>query len=95
MKIDVEKGTWFKIGIAIQNDADEYLLIVVTVNDIMIRIKLVNLNKKRATTAHSIRELQPWLFLTIFVFLLFYFLMVTHIATRICYFSAVIEKPPL
>lgn len=39
MKIDVEKGAWFKIGIAIQNDSDEDLLVSVTINDVIVRIK--------------------------------------------------------
>lgn len=39
VKIDVEKGAWFKIGIAIQNNTDEDLLVSVTINDVMVRIK--------------------------------------------------------
>lgn len=39
VKIDVEKGAWFKIGIAIQNNSDEDLLVSVTVNDVMVRMK--------------------------------------------------------
>ena len=39
VKIDVEKGAWFKIGIAIQNDTDEDLLVSVTINDVIVRIK--------------------------------------------------------
>ena len=39
VKIDVEKGAWFKIGIAIQNDTDEDLLVSVTINNVMVRTK--------------------------------------------------------
>lgn len=37
VEIDVEKGAWFQIGIAIQNATDEDMIVDVTVNDVMVR----------------------------------------------------------
>ena len=37
--IDVEKGAWFKIGIALQNPTDEDIVVGITVENVKIRIK--------------------------------------------------------
>ena len=37
--IDVEKGAWFKIGIALQNPTDEDIEVGITVENVKVRIK--------------------------------------------------------
>ena len=37
--IDVEKGAWFKIGIALQNPTDEDIVVGITVENVKVRIK--------------------------------------------------------
>ena len=37
--IDVEKGAWFKIGIALQNPTDEDIVVGITVDNVKVRIK--------------------------------------------------------
>lgn len=37
--IDVEKGAWFKIGIALQNPSDEDIVVGITVENVKVRIK--------------------------------------------------------
>ena len=37
--IDVEKGAWFKIGIALQNSSDEDIVIGITVENVKVRIE--------------------------------------------------------
>ena len=37
--VDVEKGAWFKIGIALQNPTDEDIVVGITVENVKIRIK--------------------------------------------------------
>ena len=37
--IDVEKGAWFKIGIALQNPTDEDIVIGITVENVKVRIE--------------------------------------------------------
>ena len=37
--IDVEKGAWFKIGIALQNPTDEDIVVGITVGNVKVRIK--------------------------------------------------------
>lgn len=37
--IDVEKGAWFKIGIALQNPTDEDIVVDITVENVKVRIK--------------------------------------------------------
>ena len=37
--IDVEKGAWFKIGIAVQNPTDEDIVVGITVENVKVRIK--------------------------------------------------------
>ena len=37
--IDVEKGAWFKIGIALQNPTDEDIVVGITVENVRVRIK--------------------------------------------------------
>lgn len=39
VKMDVEKGAWFKIGINIQNPTDEDIDVYVTVTDVDLRIE--------------------------------------------------------
>ena len=39
VKIDVEKGAWFKIGVAVQNPADVPIAVSVIVEDVDIRIE--------------------------------------------------------
>ena len=37
--IDVEKGAWFKIGIAMQNPTDEDIVVGITVENVKVRVK--------------------------------------------------------
>ena len=37
--VDVEKGAWFKIGIALQNPTDEDTVVAITVENVRVRIK--------------------------------------------------------
>ena len=37
--IDVEKGAWFKIGIALQNPTDEDIVVGITVENVKVRIE--------------------------------------------------------
>ena len=37
--VDVEKGAWFKIGIALQNPTDEDIIVGITVENVKVRIK--------------------------------------------------------
>ena len=37
--VDVEKGAWFKIGIALQNPTDEDIVVAITVENVRVRIK--------------------------------------------------------
>ena len=37
--VDVEKGAWFKIGIALQNPTDEDVVVGITVENVKVRIK--------------------------------------------------------
>ena len=37
--IDVEKGAWFKIGIALQNPTDEDIVVSITVDNVKVRIE--------------------------------------------------------
>ena len=37
--IDVEKGAWFKIGIALQNPSDEDIVVGITVENVKVRIE--------------------------------------------------------
>ena len=37
--VDVEKGAWFKIGIALQNPTDEDIVVGITVENVKVRIK--------------------------------------------------------
>lgn len=37
--IDVEKGAWFKIGIAMQNPTDEDIVVGITVENVKVRIE--------------------------------------------------------
>ena len=37
--IDVEKGAWFKIGVALQNPTDEDIVVGITVENVKVRIK--------------------------------------------------------
>lgn len=37
--IDVEKGAWFKIGIALQNPTDEDIVVGITVENVKVRIR--------------------------------------------------------
>ena len=37
--IDVEKGAWFKIGIALQNPTDEDIVVGITIDNVKVRIK--------------------------------------------------------
>ena len=37
--IDVEKGAWFKIGIALQNPTDEDIIVGITVENVKVRIE--------------------------------------------------------
>jgi hypothetical protein len=37
--VDVEKGSWFKIGIALQNPTDEDIVVAITVENVRVRIK--------------------------------------------------------
>ena len=37
--VDVEKGAWFKVGIALQNTTDEDIVVGITVENVMVRIK--------------------------------------------------------
>ena len=37
--VDVEKGAWFKIGIALQNPTNEDIVICITVENVKVRIK--------------------------------------------------------
>lgn len=37
--IDVEKGAWFKIGIALQNPTDEDIVVGITIDNVKMRIK--------------------------------------------------------
>ena len=37
--IDVEKGAWFKIGIALQNPSDEDIVVGITVESVKVRIE--------------------------------------------------------
>ena len=37
--IDVEKGAWFKIGIALQNPTDKDIVVGITVENVRVRIK--------------------------------------------------------
>ena len=37
--VDVEKGAWFQIGIAMQNPTDEDIVVVITVENVKVRIK--------------------------------------------------------
>lgn len=39
VKIDVEKGAWFKIGVAINNDTDEDMIVYVDVKNVDVRIE--------------------------------------------------------
>jgi len=44
--IDVEKGAWFKIGIALQNPTDEDIVVGITVENVKVRIELATLTFK-------------------------------------------------
>ena len=37
--VDVEKGAWFKVGIALQNTTDEDIVVGITVENVKVRIK--------------------------------------------------------
>ena len=37
--VDVEKGAWFKVGIALQNPTDEDIVVGITVENVKVRIK--------------------------------------------------------
>ena len=37
--VDVEKGAWFKIGIALQNPTGEDIVVGITVENVKVRIK--------------------------------------------------------
>ena len=37
--IDVEKGAWFKIGIALQNPTEEDIVVGITIDNVKVRIK--------------------------------------------------------
>ena len=37
--IDTKKGTWFKIGVAIQNPTDEDIVVVINVENVKVRIE--------------------------------------------------------
>ena len=37
--VDVEKGAWFKIGIALQNPTNEDIVVGITVENVKVRIK--------------------------------------------------------
>ena len=37
--VDVEKGAWFKVGIALQNTTDEDIVVGITVENVKIRMK--------------------------------------------------------
>lgn len=39
LTINVEKGAWFKIGIALQNPTDEDIVVGITVENVKVRIK--------------------------------------------------------
>ena len=39
VKIDVEKGAWFKIGVAVNNDTDDDMTVYVNVKDVDVRIE--------------------------------------------------------
>ena len=39
VEMDVEKGAWFKIGIALQNSSDEDIVIGITVENVKVRIE--------------------------------------------------------
>lgn len=39
VEIDVEKGAWFKIGIAMQNDTDKDIMVDVTVSNVIVRVE--------------------------------------------------------
>ena len=37
--VDVEKGAWFKIGIALQNPTDQDIIVIITFENVKVRIK--------------------------------------------------------
>ncbi len=39
VKMDVEKGAWFKVGVAMQNETDADILVYVEVQGIEVRIE--------------------------------------------------------
>lgn len=39
VKVDVEKGAWFKIGVAVNNDTDDDMTVYVNVKDVDVRIE--------------------------------------------------------
>ncbi len=39
IKMDVEKGAWFKIGVAVNNDTDEDITVYVNVKKVDVRIE--------------------------------------------------------
>lgn len=39
VKMDVEKGAWFKVGVNIQNSTDEDIIVCLTITDVELRIE--------------------------------------------------------
>lgn len=39
VKMDVEKGAWFKIGVAVKNETDEEITVYVNVEDVTVRVE--------------------------------------------------------
>ena len=39
MIVYAEKGAWYRIGIAVQNPADEDIIVVINVEDVVVRIE--------------------------------------------------------
>ncbi len=39
VEIDIEKGAWFKVGVAIQNETDEDMIVNINVSNIIVRIE--------------------------------------------------------
>lgn len=37
--MDVEKGTWFKVGVSMQNETDAYIIVYVEVEGMEVRIE--------------------------------------------------------
>lgn len=39
VKMDVEKGAWFKIGVSVQNPTDEDMIVYINVKDVVVRVE--------------------------------------------------------